>query len=74
MTSPSELVQSLLQTPTSPTFVSRKLLIQTIGIEQAEKFLPPLPEQIGVNVEQLLAIIELKHPELYKEAQDAITD
>ena len=67
-TSPRELVQGLFNCQSEVDFVNRKVLIETIGPQLAERFLPALPEVVGVNTTELLMTIKIAKPELIQEA------
>ena len=59
---PEELIDTLLQTDQVIDWVPRKLLVQAIGIEQAQRFLPVLPDYVAVNVAELLLIYKAFYP------------
>lgn len=62
-TTPEELIDALLKTDQEIDWVPRKLLIQAIGAEQAQRFLPALPNNIAVNVAELLLVYKAFHPQ-----------
>lgn len=74
MNTKEDLVRSLLEEPSTIAFVNRRLLIETIGIEQAEQFLPQLPEQVGVNKEHLMLVIRTTKPDLVHKVEKSITN
>lgn len=63
---PQELVAALLECEVEVDFVNRKLLVETIGPELANRFLPALPDVVGVNTTDLLLTIKVAKPELIK--------
>jgi hypothetical protein len=65
-----ELVQSIIHSDNTLDWVDRKLLIETIGVDDAQRFLPQLQRSICVNLEELTLILKANHPELLKEALD----
>lgn len=68
---PLELTKALIQTQTQTTWVDRKVLVQLIGIEAAERVLPELPEKIAINVEQVLSYVP---DTIYKQAEDSLKE
>lgn len=61
-----ELVAAILASTNQLEFVDRRLLIKTIGIEMAERFLPGLPQYVSVNVENLILAMRVAIPDLVK--------
>lgn len=61
---PNELVEAAYRTENVISFVPRKLLIETVGVDMAQRFLPELPEYVAVNVEDLLLVLKVVKPEL----------
>lgn len=62
-TTSEELIEAVLQSTTSIDWVDRRLLIQTIGIEDAQRFLPALPDSVAVNMEELALVLKANHNE-----------
>lgn len=60
---PEELIDALVQTDQVIDWVPRKLLVQAIGVEQAQRFLPALPDNVAVNVADLLLVYKAFHPQ-----------
>jgi len=58
-TTPQELIDLLIKSEQVLEFVPRKLLIQTLGEEHAQRFLPALPEYVSVNVDNVLMVAKL---------------
>ena len=56
---PEELLAALLDSNQVLEFVPRKLLIETLGEDYAQRFLPALPIHVSVNVENVLMVAKL---------------
>jgi len=67
-TTTEEMIDALLQTDQVIDWVPRKLLIEAIGIEHAQDFLPPLQDNVSVNVKQLLLVYKAFHPQKLSES------
>ena len=58
------LVEALVRSNNVLEFVPRKVLIDTLGPELADRFLMELPKFVSVNVDQVLLTIRAFKPEL----------
>ena len=65
---PVELVQAILHCDSSIDWLDRKLLIETIGVQDAQRFLPELQKAVAVNLEELTLMLKANHPELLNQA------
>lgn len=63
-TTPEELVAILAKSNEVLEFVPRKLLIKTLGEENAQRFLPALPDFVSINVDNFLMVVKLVKPKL----------
>lgn len=69
---PEELIEAVYRSNAVIDFVPRKLLIETVGVDMAQRFLPQLPDHVGVNLEDLLITIRLAKPEAYKAISEKV--
>lgn len=60
---PEELIDALLKSDQVIDWVPRRLLVQAIGAEQAQRFLPALPDNVAVNVPDLLLVYKAFRPQ-----------
>ncbi len=67
---PEELIDALLNTDQVIDWVPRKLLVQTIGVEHSQRFLPALPDNVSVNVTELLLVLKAFFPQQLNESLD----
>jgi hypothetical protein len=54
-----EFIEAVYESQSVIDFVPRKLLIQVVGVDHAQRFLPTLPEYVAVNTEELLLVLKL---------------
>lgn len=69
-TSQKELVKALVETEEAIVPVPRVLLVNTIGPQEASRFLPALPDFVHVNKDNLLLVLRFQCPDLLKEVLD----
>lgn len=65
---PVELVQAVIHCDNGVDWIDRKLLLQTIGVQDSQRFLPELQQSVAVNLEELTLILKANHPELLQQA------
>lgn len=63
-TTPTELVDALFQSTNAIEFVPRTLLVSTLGVTYANRFLPELPEYVAINVQDFQTVVHAYLPEL----------
>ena len=69
---PDQLMDAVIQSDDALGWVNRRLLIETIGVENAQQFLPALPDVIAVNLEQLAVVMKAFHNEALMSALERV--